>query len=290
MPNPCPGSALRAPRLTCLRLACSGLLCAVAAFALTAGKPAHAQSAPSFEVATIRLSDPAAQGALINSPSPGRLSATNFTLRMLINQAYGPELGQGFQVAGGPDWIEKDRYVILGQASGTPTRPELFAMLRNLLTERFGLKVHTEQKEVDAYALVVARSDGRLGPKLQKWDGTCNGKPAPPAQPNATGPRCSAFFRPPGLVMRGVPMTVVTNMLSLPITTLGRPVVDKTGLAGEWDFDLEVSFAPPNPNAGDTSAPSVFVALQEQLGLKLEPTRTSVKVLVVDAASRPTEN
>jgi uncharacterized protein (TIGR03435 family) len=276
--------------MTRLRLACCGLVCAAAAFAWMAGMPAHAQPAPSFEVATIRLSDPAAKGALLNFPSPGRLSVNNFTLRMLLNQAYGPELGQGFQVAGGPDWLERDRYVILGQASGTATRPEMLAMLKTLLTERFALKVHTEQKEVDAYALIVARSDGRLGPKLQKWDGTCNGKPAPPAPPNATGPRCSAFFRSPGLVMRGVPMTVVTNMLSLPITTLGRPVVDKTGLTGEWDFDLEVSFAPPNPNAGDTSAPSLFVALQEQLGLKLEPTRTTVKVLVVDAASRPTEN
>jgi uncharacterized protein (TIGR03435 family) len=91
------------------------------------------------------------------------------------------------------------------------------------------------------------------------------------------------------MFMRGVSMTVVANMLSAQITNLGRPVVDRTGLTGEFDFDLETTFAPPNPTGAgaDAGAPSVFVALQEQLGLKLEPTRTTVKVLVVDDAERP---
>lgn len=259
------------------------------AAALSLATFVHAQT-PAFDVATIKRSDPAAQGALMNFPAPGRLSITNFTLRMLIGQAFGQELGQGYQVTGGPDWLERDRFVIVGQApAGTP-RAQLVTMLRSLLIERFALKQHIEAKEVDAYSLVVARTDGRLGPKLQKWDGTCNGKPAPPAQPNATGPRCSAFFRPPGLVMRGVPMTVVANMLSAQITNLGRPVVDRTGLTGEWDFDLEVSFAPPSPTTADAAAPSLFVALPEQLGLKLEPARTKVNVLVVDSAQPPTEN
>jgi uncharacterized protein (TIGR03435 family) len=257
--------------------------------ALSVAMLVHAQ-APSFEVASIKRSDPAAKGALMNFPSPGRLQITNFNLQMLIGQAFGPELGQGFQVSGGPDWLERDRFVIIGQAAAETPRPQMVAMLRSLLTDRFALKYHVESKEVDAYSLVVSRTDGRLGPKLQKWDGTCNGKPAPPAQPNATGPRCAAFFRPPGMFMRGVPMPVVANMLSAQITNLGRPVVDRTGLAGEWDFDLEVSFAPPNPNAADPAAPSVFVALQEQLGLKLEPARTKVNVLVVDNAQPPTEN
>jgi uncharacterized protein (TIGR03435 family) len=249
----------------------------------------RAQS-PSFDVATVRRSDPAAQGALMNFPAPGRLQITNFSLRMLIGQAFGAELGQGYQISGGPDWLERDRFVIVGQAPAETPRPQMLAMLRGLLQERFALQYHVESKEVDAYSLVMARTDGRLGPKLQKWDGTCNGKPAPPAAPNATGPRCAAFFRPPGLVMRGVPMTLVANMLSAQVTNLGRPVVDRTGLAGEWDFDLEVSFAPPNPNATDTTAPSLFVALQEQLGLKLEPGRATVNVLVVDKAQAPTEN
>ena len=270
-----------------------GILCVAAAVAASSGSPARAQSDPAFEVATIRLSDaPPNAGALMNFPSPGRLSITNFSLRMLIGAAFGPELGPGYQISGGPDWLERDRFVVLGQApAGTP-RAEMLAMLRTLLVERFGLKFHVETNEVDAYALVPARTDGRLGPKLQKWDGTCNGKPAPPRQPNATGPRCAAFFRPPGMFMRGVTMTVVANMLSAQITNLGRPVVDRTNLAGEWDFDLETTFAPAAANAGtaDTSAPSVFVALQEQLGLKLDPTRTPVKVMVVDNAQRPAEN
>jgi uncharacterized protein (TIGR03435 family) len=269
-----------------------GLLCVAAAVVYTAWTPALAQ-APSFDVATIKLSDaPPNAGALLNFPSPQRMSITNFSLRMLIGSAYGPELGPGYQIAGGPDWLEKDRFVVLGQAAGTVPRNEMFAMLRTLLVDRFGLKYHVETKDVDAYALVPARSDGKFGPKLVKWDGTCNGKEPPPAQPNATGPRCAAFFRPPGLVMRGVTMAVLANMLSAQFANLGRPVVDKTGLSGEFDFDLETTFAPLSANAGaaDAAAPSVFVALQEQLGLKLEPTRTPVKVLVVDSAQRPTEN
>ena len=257
-----------------------------------AGAAIYAQTAPAFEVATIRLSPPEAQGALLTLPQPGRLSVTNFTLRMLINQAYGPEMGQGFQITGGPSWIEKDRYVILGQAPATTPRAELNTMLKNLLIDRFKLKTHADMKEVDAYALVVARKDGKLGEGLRKWDGTCNGKEPPPAQPNSTGPRCSAFFRPPGMFMRGVPMGVLANMLSAPIANLGRPVIDRTSLTGEFDFDLAVTFAPASPNAAtsDNAPPSVFVALQEQLGLKLEPTKATVKVLVIDSAEHPTEN
>jgi uncharacterized protein (TIGR03435 family) len=250
-----------------------------------------AQDAPRFEAATIKLSDPAAPGALLNFPTPTRLSVTNFTLRMLIGAAYNPELGPGAQIIGGPNWLEKDRYVVLAQAPGMPTRAEMMVMLKTLLAERFALKAHTESKEVDAYALVKARNDGKLGPKLQQWDGTCNGKPAPPAQPGNTGPRCAAFFRPPGMLMRGVSMTVFATMLSAQFSNLGRPVVDRTGLTGEYDFDLETTFAPVSPNAAaDTTAPSVFVAVQEQLGLKLEPTRTNVKVLVIDSAEHPTDN
>jgi len=87
-------------------------------------------------------------------------------------------------------------------------------------------------------------------------------------------------------------MAVLANMLSAPITNLGRPVVDRTSLAGEFDFDLATTFAPASPNAAtaDNAPPSVFVALQEQLGLKLEPTKATVKVLVVDSAEHPTEN
>ena len=259
-------------------------------FALILGMLAAQAAAPAFEVATIRLAPPEAQGALFTFPQPGRLSITNFTLRMMIGQAYQSELGPGAQISGGPSWIEKDRYVVLAQApAGTP-RADMVVMLKTLLTERFALKTHTEMKEVDAYALVMARRDGKVGPKLQKWDGTCNGKPAPPAQPNATGPRCAAFFRPPGLVMRGVTMGVLANMLSASFANLGRPVVDRTSLEGEFDFDLETNFAPAsaNPAAADAGLPSVFVALQEQLGVKLEPTRTTVKALVVDSAEKPT--
>ena len=279
------------PITRCRSAVHSARLLAVVAAALTAAAPMRAQDAPRFEAATIKLSDPAAQGAFLNFPTPTRLSVTNFTLRMLIGAAYNPELEPGAQIIGGPNWLEKDRYVVLAQAQGMPTRAEMMVMLKTLLAERFALKVHTDSKDVDAYALVKARNDGKLGPKLQQWDGTCNGKPAPPAQPGGNGPRCAAFFRPPGMVMRGVSMTVFANMLSAQFSNLGRPVVDRTGLTGEYDFDLETTFAPVSSNAAaDTTAPTVFVAVQEQLGLKLEPTRTSVKVLMIDSVEHPTDN
>src|SRR5678815_97250 len=194
-----------------------------------AGILVYAQTAPTFEVATIRLSRPEAQGALITLPQPGRMNITNFTLKMLIGQAYGSELGPGFQVIGGPSWIDKERYVIVGQGAPATPRAELNAMLKTLLTDRFALKTHIEMKEVDAYALVMARRDGKLGEKLQEWDGICNGKLAP-AQPNVTDAPCQAFFRPPGLVMRGATMAVLANMLSGSFANLGRPVVDRTTL------------------------------------------------------------
>jgi uncharacterized protein (TIGR03435 family) len=144
-----------------------------------AGVAAFAQTAPAFDVATIKMSPPEEQGALIALPSPGRMNVTNSTLKMLIGQAYGPELGQGFQVIGGPSWIDTARYVVVGQAAPTTTPAELNAMLRTLLADRFALKTHTVKKEVDAYALLMARRDGKLGERLQMWDGNCNGRPAP---------------------------------------------------------------------------------------------------------------
>jgi len=273
----------------------------LAAALMTAGvtflpeRLAHAQAALHFDVATIKPSDAPNPGGFLNFPGPGRLSAPNFTLQTLISFAYSAELGGvGGQVTGGPSWINQTRYNVQAQAEGNPTNPEMILMLRTLLADRFALKVHIESKERDVYSLVLARTDKKLGPKVTPWNGKCGDREPPPAQPGSTGPRCSAFFRPPGMFMRGVSMATMANMLSTPIANLGRPVVDKTGLTGEFDFDFEFTFTPAGPNTApapaDPLAPSLFTALQEQLGLKLEAAKGPVKVLVVDSAERPTEN
>jgi len=267
----------------------------VAAVVLAAclGSLAPAQQPPrSFEVATIKLADPNANGQFISMPSPGRLAVTNMTLLQLIRFAYGEGLGTNLEITGGPNWIDKDRFNVEAKAEGGATAAELRAMLRGLLADRFGLKYHTDTKEVNVYAMVLARTDGKLGPKVKPWDGKCNGREPPTAQPK--GPRCGAFFRPPGMVLTGVSMDVVADMLSTPFASLGRPVVNRTGLTGEFDMELEFQFRMPGPNApaavDDTFAPSLFTALQEQFGLKLQPTRGNTNLLVVDQATRPTEN
>ena len=251
---------------------------------------ANAQDPRRFEVATIKPADPNASGQFIRLPSAGRISVTNMTLLQLIRFAYAEGLGTNLEITGGPNWLDKDRYDVEAKVEGTATPAELRLMLRTLLAERFGLKSHPDSKEVNVFAMVLARSDGKLGPKVQPWDGKCNGREPPPAQPK--GPRCSAFFRPPGLVMEGVSMAVVADMLSTPVVNVGRLVVDRTGLSGEFNMQLEFQFRPPGTPAAadDTFAPSLFTAVQEQLGLKLQPAKGTAEMLVVDQAEKPTEN
>jgi uncharacterized protein (TIGR03435 family) len=256
----------------------------------------HAQpAAPKFDVAAIKPSNPDATGQFVRMPSPGRISVTNMTLQQLIRFAYSEGIGANLEIAGGPNWLDKDRFDVEAKAEGTPTQPELRLMIQGLLADRFALKSHTETKEVNVYAMMLARSDGNLGPKVQPWDGKCNGREAPPARPNGTHVlRCGAFFRPPGMALEGASMVVLADMLSTPIANLGRPVVDRTGLSGEYTLQLEFPFRMPNApaaaGADESLAPSLFTALQEQLGLKLQSARGNVDILVVDQAQRPTEN
>ena len=216
------------------------------------------------------------------------------TLLQVIRFAYGEGLAYNLEITGGPGWIDKDRYELEGKAAGQVSLTERRLMLKTLLAHRFGLKVHTDSKEVNVYAMTVARSDGKLGPKVQHWDGKCGGRDAPPGNGNPKSPRCGAFFRPPGMELEGGTMEIVADMLSNPNTNLGRPVVDKTGLTGEYTMQLEFQFRPPGP-AGlealvDGFSASLFTALREQWGLKLQPAKGNVDVIVVDQVSRPTEN
>jgi len=256
------------------------------------GPLAHAQPTPKFEVSTIKPADPDAQGQFIRLPSPDRISVTNMTLLDLVRFAYSEGLGANLEITGGPNWLNKDRYNLEAKAEAATTPAELRLMLRTLLAERFALKSHPETKEVNVYSLLLARPDGQLGPKVQPWDGKCNGREPPPKQPK--GPRCGAFFRPDGMALEGVSMDVIADMLSTPFANLGRPVVDRTGLTGEYTMKLEFRFMPPSLNgqvqAEDPLAPSLFTALQEQLGLKLQPARGNIDVLVVDQAEKPTAN
>jgi uncharacterized protein (TIGR03435 family) len=169
-------------------------------------------------------------------------------------------------------------------------------MLRTLLEDRFGLKIHRESVEFDFYALVLDRSDGKLGPKVQPWTGTCaNGRtPSKDEYDDALIAACPSGLLGNRLFLDGGTMFSAADLLSLPMsrTLLGRVVQDRTGLTGRYKIDLDYPFVLPrnsDPNAPDPR-PSLFTLIREQWGMKLEPARGQGKKIVVDDAQRPTEN
>ncbi len=237
------------------------------------------QAPPAFEVASVKRNTSGdAEGSI--GPRPGGYAMTNIPLRLLIVRAY--EL-RSFQVVGGPGWIDGERYDLNARApEGTPPN-QIFAMLRTLLAERFKLVAHLEKREQPVYALVTARADGRLGPRLTASTLTCSGQPD-------QSDRCEmgGSFTGSGGTLKGVgqPLAVLATHVS---TAVDRIVQDRTGLAGGFNFELAWSGSGLKPAPGAPSElPSVFTALQEQLGLTLEPSRGPVDVLVIDSATRPT--
>jgi uncharacterized protein (TIGR03435 family) len=268
------------------------------------------QDQPRFEVASVkvnRLNDRivtlAGQG--------GRFTARGLTLRALIQHAYQV---QEFQIVDLPDWTDVEKYDIAAREPET-VAPSVGGssgaqrlMLRALLEDRFGLAVHKETRERPVYALVLARSDGRLGPELRRSTTDCSpeairsrqGAPAPgPWQANTCGTSVG-----PGLILAGsrTMAQLATAMSSLTNTgsSLNRIVVDRTGLEGTFDLTLRFTpenvpdFGPAGPPARlpaiDPNGPSIFTAVQEQLGLKLDSQRGPVEVLVIDRVQRPTED
>lgn len=279
----------------------AAILLAITAFAVF-GQPG---ARPKFEVASIKPS--AEQRFITVLPLPGRLTATA-PLRVLMQNAY---TVQPFQIVGGPDWIGSDRYEIDAKADGSANRAQMFVMLQSLLEDRFQLKIHHETRELPVYTLVAARGGLKLPtPK----DGGCvapvsNGVPeVPPAGSRMTPPgpgklpptQCGGvrvMLERTGARMEGgkVPMAEFVRMLS---TVLDRPVIDKTGFNGLFDLKLEflpdeisTALPPPPPGTqGPDSSPSILIALQEQLGLRLESAKGPVDVIVIDQVEKPSAN
>jgi uncharacterized protein (TIGR03435 family) len=201
---------------------------------------------------------------------------------------------QAKQVVGAPGWLDAATYDIEAQAevreagvgeagAGEPSAAEFRGMMRQLLAERLGMKVHWEPRTMAAYELVVAKG----GAKLQ----------AAKDQPNAEIPPGVRIQRGPHQWMRvvGVHGTMAALAAELQRVETDRPVVDRTGLAGEYDFSFTATSAKPffegeGPDTGDAAPPLIFTAIQEQLGLRLEPVKTAVQCLVVDAVERPSAN
>jgi uncharacterized protein (TIGR03435 family) len=243
--------------------------------------PASRPKFDAFEVATIKPVDPDAKaGRYIVMQGTHRFVEKAYTLKLLIAAAY--DLNPR-TISGGPQWIESDHYDIVAVTPGEvrPTHDEQMSMLRSLLTDRFKLTFHREEKVFSIYELEVARN----GPKLKA-------STSPPDDP----PALISTVYPQRIVMpaRNVTMSDLTRLMQRAI--LDRPVVDKTGLSGRYDFDLE--WAPDETQFGgevpaasaEAQAAPLFSAIQQQLGLRLEATRGPIQALVVDKAERPSAN
>jgi uncharacterized protein (TIGR03435 family) len=258
------------------RMLVAGVL-AVSAAGCVAQDAAPRPKFEAFDVATIKRTPEGTLGRFFKMDGTHRWIATNFTLKEMIGLGYdlNPKT-----ISGGPAWMETVHFDIEAVPPGdvAPNRAEQMRMLRSLLTERFKLTFHRRPKEYSIYELTVAKG----GPKLKESTAAAD---APSSVINVVYPQSIK------LPARNATMEDFVAMLGR--AALDRPVVDKTGLKGRYDFDLE--WAPDSSQFGgaipeassDASAPPLFTAVQEQLGLKLEATRGPVQELVVDGAAMP---
>jgi uncharacterized protein (TIGR03435 family) len=236
---------------------------------------AWGQSTPSFEVASIKQHVFAGGGGRLGmSISGSRVTVSIMTLSRLIALAYDVKT---YQVSGGPSWAgdSATTFDIEAKAEGTPTTDQAHVMLRSLLADRFQLKLRRETKDLPVYDLVIAKN----GPKMKESAADAQGSQSMRGTP--AGPRRMTYTK----------MTMERFVSGL-ANDAGRPVIDKTGLTGNYDFTLEYTpdGTPQGNQADAANGPSIFTALEEQLGLKLEPSKAPTEILVIDHAEKPSEN
>jgi uncharacterized protein (TIGR03435 family) len=264
-----------------------GTLCAV----VLCGAATLAQSAAplvTLDVASVKRRDPADWTNISITTLPGgTVSASNFPLVGLISIAYGV---QRSQVVGTPAWaVDAEKYDVVARTTeGLSGGDAMRTILRAVLEDRFKLKAHRATRELPVLALLSARP-GALGPRLTPSPVTCVAGPVTAAEAQAEmRPRCELQMPPGRIRGAGIDMRLLASSLG---TLLGRVVVDKTGLTG--GFDVEVDYQPQGGAQGPPvsgEGPVLVTALQEQLGLRVENDRAEVEVIVVDSIERPTEN
>jgi uncharacterized protein (TIGR03435 family) len=262
---------------------------------------------PSFDAVSIRQNVTAGPGGRTGGAmQPERFVVQNATLKTIVRRAHGTT-GQApgntldlldQQVAGGPEWVTTDKFDINATTTGPTAPAQMRLMVQRMLADRFRMKAHWETREMPVYLLTMARPDGRPGPGLTfKSDAECaRGRgegPRPMPQPGEPmpPPNCGGIqFGPGQLIAGGVPMEwLVSTFTNVPVITgVDRPVLDRTGLKGNFAFELKfAALQNTNPNP---DRPQFMTALQEQLGLKLDAARAPIDVLVIDSVQRPPEN
>jgi uncharacterized protein (TIGR03435 family) len=274
----------------------------LASCALATPRAQDASETLVFEAASIKDS----RGITSTPPplAPDRFTRSNITLSLVLVYAY--QMSE-FQIQGGPDWVRTRRFEFDAKAPRIVSADQMRMMVRRLLAERFNLKTRLEARDMPRYALVLARSDKRLGPRLKPSAFDCPaivaargpGYQLPPKPPQpGDPPRCVLSTLLGGgsqtMMVEGQPMSAIAKLLQ---PRAGRVVIDKTGLAGTWDLALETEPQIP-PGLGipadafgtPREGLSLSTALPEQLGLKLESERGPVDVLVIDSVEPPTPN
>jgi bla regulator protein blaR1 len=272
------------------------LLLAAGSTAAAAGQTQSPVAPPRFEVASIKPSNSPDRRAVFNARPGGQFSATNVTVKQLIQSAYGIK---GLQISGGPSWVGSDLFDISAKPEGPVKPDQIQPMLQSLLAERFRLVIRRDTREMLVYALVTARN----GPKLSE----ANESAPSIVDPGGRGSPAAGNRQPAMIIRRGLVRAQETNMYALAYQLsnfLGRTVVDKTGLTGRYDLKLEWmpdenqiamfrTLGIPEGNgapAADSPWPSLFTALEEQLGLRLESQKGPVEIFVIERIERPSPN
>jgi uncharacterized protein (TIGR03435 family) len=305
------------------RLAALVLLIAAATSNVLTQAPSSplARAGPTFEVVSITPNTTSALGSNVTQRPDGGITMANVPVGTLISRAYPP--AAPIDMVGLPGWARSERYDVSATSSlSSPTPDERSAMLRAMLADRFKLAVHFEKREQPAFDLILARSDGRLGPGIKPVDVDCEriaaertadaarnaGTPPPQGQrPDFNAPLPPCTVRIVGTAVRdrsgdrqgrlGDLMEGETTMANLAVALrpwTGRFVVNKTGLFGSYrvtmNFDSAAVRRGPDAASTPDAGPSVFTAVQEQLGLKLESSRAPLETLIIDRLERPTAN
>jgi uncharacterized protein (TIGR03435 family) len=247
--------------------------------------------APRFEVDSVKVNKSGLTGFHRVDVQPGdRVTITSVTARTLIQVAY------KLPIVGGPKWLDEEYFDVLAKAERKASTAELLAMLQGLLADRFKLITHTDDRSTPAYVLEVARRDGKLGPSMKPSQTPCATLRAnAPDDPDPCGTRTMAMWGVTGhAAVRGADLATLLAIVS---RDTKRPVIDRTGLTGYFDFELKwtpraflerASFDRARfPNI-DPDGVSIVTAVEEQLGLKLESDRSAETVLVIDAIEHPT--
>jgi len=272
--------------------------CALASLVAVSVAVAQAQEPRRFEVASVKVSPPLPPGGarvIAGTAQPGgRWISQNAPLIDILRTVF-PEYRLLGQIVA-PEWVQRTRFDVDARGRGEPSRTQMIEMMKQLLTDRFAMKARTEQREIEVQALTLARSNGRLGNALRPSSVDCQVVAAARAKgesPQGPGgrPLCIALSneQPSGLIRVRGGGALMAHLIAMIQGAVREPIVDRTGLTGQYDLDLE--FNPELGGLGPTppEAPgsSLSTALQEQLGLRLERQKAPMTVLVVDHVAMP---